>query len=219
MCRCGLCRKCGNWCEAIAWNGSLFRNALSGASSRNGLRSWRRDLARAERLGCLRGLTCGHESHAERARGLIEVGMPKASDAAEYPVLFSATVAGILTWGKVRAELPGVQSLLQSDAAARLQRAGESWQEEEYGGRERSEERRASDQVEDGEEMGWRASWEAMPVGWDERVDVLARGASTTGEADCPAIYLEEASRAGGSERVSKGRIAMQEVTAGERGE
>ncbi|KAL3915109.1 MAG: hypothetical protein SGPRY_007371 [Prymnesium sp.] len=46
---------------------------------------------RPERLRCFRGLTFEHRSHEERARGSNEAGRPKASEAAEHPVLFSAT--------------------------------------------------------------------------------------------------------------------------------
>lgn len=127
---------------------------------------------------------CDHRTHDERACGVNALGLPKASEAAEYPILFSATVAGLLTWGPVKAGVSEVRRLLGSRAAAlrcveeRSRGAGSAVQMRQEGVVDR-----------DGEApTGWRAVCEAMPLEWDERSDVL--GERTLGERTAALRYV-----------------------------
>ncbi|KAL3912634.1 MAG: hypothetical protein SGPRY_008269, partial [Prymnesium sp.] len=84
--------------EMAAW----AMRCVEQAGWRTRFQKWTTLLAagpRARALRCLRGLDCQHSSHEERACGVDERGRLRASEAAEYPVLFSATVAWVLTWG------------------------------------------------------------------------------------------------------------------------
>ncbi|KAL3912565.1 MAG: hypothetical protein SGPRY_008297 [Prymnesium sp.] len=140
---------------------------------------------RAARLRPLRGLECVHPHHEERAHGRAEDGSMRAAEAAEYPVLFSATVAGLLSApGEIGAGAREVLEALQSKEASSLHRLGDEV------GPSVGEERRqvgAPTSRENGRQQapgaqessrGWRASVEAMPAGWDERNDVFGERAT-----------------------------------------
>lgn len=74
---------------------------------------------RAVALRSLRGLTCAHASHARRARGLHTAGGSESARAGAYPVLFCATVAGLLSGGVPVSGHKAIEEVVASRAVVR----------------------------------------------------------------------------------------------------
>ncbi|KAL3895043.1 MAG: hypothetical protein SGPRY_013630, partial [Prymnesium sp.] len=117
-------------------------------------------------------LSCPHSQHARRARGVSSTRRAEASVAGEYPTLFSASVAWMLsTEGKRGVDEDALRRALRSSAARDLERAT------------RACSRR------------WRAAPELMPAAWEEREDALAGRADDERAAELKFISMRRAER------------------------
>lgn len=154
----------------------------------------------ASRMGALRGLQCGHTHREVRAIGINVDGACRAGEAAEYPVLFSASIACLLsqecdgmTAGVLRCALasPEAAALRDSVASDEVDRGditigSRAGKDGCFGG--------TATGVRGGATSSWKYSWEAMPQAWDEREDVIGERASTEG-AGGRATYARYVSR------------------------
>ncbi|KAL3922198.1 MAG: hypothetical protein SGPRY_004646 [Prymnesium sp.] len=121
---------------------------------------------------------CGHTHREVRAIGINVDGACRAGEAAEYPVLFSASIACLLsqecdgmTAGVLRCALasPEAAALRDSVASDEVDRGditigSRAGKDGCFGG--------TATGVRGGATSSWKYSWEAMPQAWDEREDL-----------------------------------------------
>ena len=128
--------------------------------------------ARSLRVRVLGRLTCPHAHHLRRARGVSSSGRKEASAAGEYPTLFNASVAWLLSAEAGRGvDEAALRQALRSGAAKGLEREAGACLPR------------------------WRAAPECMPQAWDEREDVLAGRADDERAAELKFISRRRAEK------------------------